>query len=299
MIGEDKIDLENENILDFLHKYSWPGNVTELKDVVRQYLLIGDWEIIKSELLQREGKKSRSHVSTIDKYIEFPPELYLSGITILEYFESVVRKKYSGVDIRVRIEQQGLIIKMLIEMPDGIKEEIEKTLQEYGMLIKGKISPDDFFDNKADVIELKQQLRIAKLQLDTQKEILSLKNDEIIKSNRRIDYLEERYIKLQDMFEKSLTSSYQIEKRWQQLIDKMRAENNNIIEQALNTVRNAFEKGISISDETEIKEALAIIKKENIGIFKHVVDIIKGSISGASGNLVYNWLIPFITAMPK
>ena len=298
-IEDDENKFIDEGVFDFLYKYSWPGNVRELKDVVTQYLLIGDWEVIKSELIERERQNSRSHLSIINKYIEFPPDLYLSGVTILDYFGSVLRKKYSGVDVRVRIEQQGFIIKMVIEMPGGIKEEIEQTLQAYGMVIKGETSPDDFFDNKADVIELKQQLSIAKLQLDTQKEILALKNGEIVKANRRIDYLEEKYTRLQEMFDKTLTSSYQLETRWQQLIDKMRAENNKIVEQALDNLRKAFEKGISISDETYIKEALSIIQKENIGIFKHAVDIIKSSISGVSGNLVYNWLIPFITAMPK
>jgi hypothetical protein len=231
--------------------------------------------------------------------IEFPPELYQSGMSILGYFGTILRKKYPDKSIKVRIEQNELEVKMIIESPEGDKEEVEKTLYQYGQVIKGQLAPNDFYDNRLDVIELKQQLEIAKLQLETQKDLFYLKEEEIRRTTERIRFLEEQFEKLQGLLGNTLFYSANQSENWAKLIGQVRGQNNVIIEQALCILRNIVEKGITPFDEKPVKEALEIIKKDRPEMFKHVIDLLKGSVSGVAGNILYYWILPIIGALPK
>ena len=69
---------------------------------------------------------------------------------------------------------------MIIETPDGKKrEEVEETLQQYGLVVTGKMKPEAFLQDPFAVQELKSQLGIAHLQLEQKQELL-----QIAKSNR-------------------------------------------------------------------------------------------------------------------
>ncbi|MBB1423478.1 hypothetical protein H5200_16320 [Pseudoalteromonas sp. SG43-7] len=67
----------------------------------------------------------------INRSIEFPPEFHSAGIGILSYFGTVLREKYPDQEAKVKIEQDGHMVRMVIETEDGNKEIIEKALQEY------------------------------------------------------------------------------------------------------------------------------------------------------------------------
>lgn len=287
-------------IQDFLREYHWPGNVRELKEFVGHLMISDDWQVdwqvVKEELLSRGTKTGHS---VMVKVLEFPPELYQSGISILSYFGTVVRKKYPNKNITVKIEQDGLTIRMVIETPEGEMEKIEKTLEQYGQVLFGYLDPNDFFYDKADVIELKQQLNIARVQLETQKEILVLKNGEISRLNQIVNFLETQHDKLNDILKSNLICPAHTSADWTAIIEHVTKEKNVIAEKALEILRDIIEKGITQSDEVSVKEALKTIKEQDPGIFRHVIDLVKGSVSGAAGNLIYTWIAPFLAVMPK
>jgi transcriptional regulator with GAF, ATPase, and Fis domain len=298
-VKKPHFEINGQVIPDFFYEYSWPGNVRELENIVTHLILSGDLDVVREELRARESHKEAPQPSLISKFIEFPPELYQSGMSILTYFATFIRKKYPEKDIKVRIEQHGLKVRMVIKTSEGDKEEIEETLQQYGQIIKGEIAPDSFFVDRADVIELEQQLNIAKVQLETQKELLSLKDGEIRIATQRIDFVEKRYDKLQDIMGKTLNYSAQKEEKWLALMDRIIEQSNTIVSPSLHLLKNIIEKGIAPSDEKSVKEALRTINDHEPDIFKHVVDIVKGSVSGVAGNLFYTWIVPIIAAMPK
>lgn len=64
----------------------------------------------------------------INRSIEFPPEFHSAGIGILSYFGTVLREKYPDQEAKVKIEQDGHMVRMVIETEDGNKEIIEKAL---------------------------------------------------------------------------------------------------------------------------------------------------------------------------
>jgi|WetSurSiteA1Bulk_404760.scaffolds.fasta_scaffold39167_1 hypothetical protein len=125
--------------------------------------------------------------NTVIRSIEFNPEHYQAGLSILSYFHKFISNKYPNTDIKVRIEQQGLTVRMIIETPSGDKEKIEKTLESYGLILKGEISAEDYLSDPIQILELKQQLRVAYFQIENQKELLKFTDKHF---NSRIESLE-------------------------------------------------------------------------------------------------------------
>lgn len=66
---------------------------------------------------------------------------------------------------------------MIIETPDGKKEEIEEYLNRYGMVVTNQITPQEFASNPSQLIELKQELRKTQNKILFQQDLLSLKDD--------------------------------------------------------------------------------------------------------------------------
>ena len=126
----------------------------------------------------------------ITRSIEFTREYRQAGILILNYFGTVLQEKYVDLDAKVRIEQEGLTVTLVIESPTGEQETIEKALNEYGLVIKGDMSPEEFYGgNVLKILELKQQLGIAKLQLEGQRDLLRITASQY---DSRIHTLEEQ-----------------------------------------------------------------------------------------------------------
>jgi hypothetical protein len=79
----------------------------------------------------------------------------------------------------VRIEQDGLRVRLIIESENGDREVIEKALQEYELVVRGDAAPEDFFESKTKVLELKNELRIFQVRVESQRDLIALQGDEI------------------------------------------------------------------------------------------------------------------------
>ncbi len=125
---------------------------------------------------------------SIIRSIEFPPEYHHAGILILNHFGTVLRKKYPDTRAKIRIEQDGLKVTMIIDpVEKGDREIIESALDEYGRVVTGKTGPAEFFDNDPlQIMELETQLSIAKVQIQSQKRILEYQDREIRKQDDQI-----------------------------------------------------------------------------------------------------------------
>ncbi|MDM8552422.1 pentapeptide repeat-containing protein [Desulfobacterales bacterium HSG2] len=126
----------------------------------------------------------------ITRSIEFPPEYYQAGISILNEFGSVLQKKHPDTKAKIRIEQDGLKVTMTIDPVEGDREVIENELDEYGLVITGRMTPEEYADNDPLLlVELKSQLNIAMVQLENQKLIAEYQDREIKKQDIQIDKL--------------------------------------------------------------------------------------------------------------
>jgi transcriptional regulator with XRE-family HTH domain len=164
-----------------------------------QFLQLTPEEIIDKPKEEEENKD----VLRVERSIEFPPEYWEAGTSILSYFSHVLSVKYPSQKIKVRIEQEGLKVRMIIETPTGERERIEKALEEYGLVVTGKIQPERFFSDPFEAMALKNKLEIADLELRQTRKLLDFIRDN---SQQRIESLEVHVNKLHSIIEKGLQS---------------------------------------------------------------------------------------------
>lgn len=145
------------------------------------FLLLGiSLEDLPLEIVEIDSDSDGStHQIVINRSIEFPPEYHQAGLGILSYFGTVLREKYPDHNCKVRIEQDGLRVRLVIESDNGNKEVIEKALQEYELVVRGERQPESVFENKARILELKNELRIAQVRIESQRDLIAYQGEEI------------------------------------------------------------------------------------------------------------------------
>jgi hypothetical protein len=77
---------------------------------------------------------------------------------------------------------------MIIQPGEGNIEIVEKTLEEYSLVIFGELPPEQYFSNPFEVLALKNQLKIAHLQYENQRDLLKIADTSY---NQRISALED------------------------------------------------------------------------------------------------------------
>lgn len=115
----------------------------------------------------------------IDKSIEFPSEYYQAGLNILNYFGTYLREQYPNEEAKVKIEQYGNTVRLIIENSSGEKEIIEKALEEYQLVVSGQRQPAEITSNQKLILELNSELRIAKYRIETQQDIIQVQKGQI------------------------------------------------------------------------------------------------------------------------
>ena len=115
----------------------------------------------------------------LNKSIEFPPEFRQAGLGILNYFGEVVREKCPDAGAKIRIEQDGSMVRLIIEGEDGSREIIEKALEEYELVVTGQKPPESLFEDKVKVLELKNELRIAEARIESQRDIIEYQREDM------------------------------------------------------------------------------------------------------------------------
>jgi len=142
--------------------------------------------------------------SRFERSIEFDSECWVAGTSILSYFSHILKVKYPNQKIKVRIEQEDLTLRMIIDTPTGQREEIEKTFKEYGMVVIGDLKPEIFLDDPIEVMALKNKLEMAHLELRQTKELFGFARDH---NQQRIESLEVQLSKLHSIIERNLHSN--------------------------------------------------------------------------------------------
>ena len=96
---------------------------------------------------------------------------------------------------------------------------------------------------------------------------------------------------LQQFVGSSLQHNQEITAMLQSLLATFTQQHDAAVHQALSTLKEAVDRGITVDDEQVVKEALTTIQEKEPGVFRQVVDLVgKGAITGASGRLLYDFL---------
>ena len=132
-------------------------------------------------LSQQLSRYKDNDALKIERSIKFPPEYWTAGTSILSYFSHILSVKYPDLsvkypdqNIKVRIEQEGLLLRMIIETPTGKTELIAQTLNEYSMVITGKLPPENFLNNPFEVMALKNKLEMTQLELKMSEKLFAI-----------------------------------------------------------------------------------------------------------------------------
>jgi hypothetical protein len=85
---------------------------------------------------------------------------------------------------------------MVIETPEGKREEIEQTLEEYGLVVQGEMPIEQFLSDPLQAMEFRNQLRYAEAQIEVQNEMLAIQRttierqeNHLVRQDARIDQL--------------------------------------------------------------------------------------------------------------
>jgi len=113
----------------------------------------------------------------IDRCIEFPPEFYQAGLGILSSFGTFLRDNYPDRHAKVRIEQKGLMVRMVVETADGNVTTIEQALRDYEMIFTGQAKPETITMNEKVILDLRNELRIAQFRVESQQDIINMQNN--------------------------------------------------------------------------------------------------------------------------
>ncbi|MDN5054455.1 hypothetical protein [Aliarcobacter butzleri] len=130
-----------------------------------------------AELVAENERKNENII--INRCIEFPPHLKQAGLGILTYFGTIIEQKYPEHNSKVSIEQDGNLVRLVIETESGEKEIIEKVLEEYTLVVTNQKAPEDFLDDKLKIIELKNELNIANARMESSLMLISHKDNTI------------------------------------------------------------------------------------------------------------------------
>jgi len=242
----------------------------------------------------RDFAKQRNFVGAIQRSIEFGPGDKQAGIAILSYFSQILRQKYPGIDAKVTIEQEDQFVRMIIETPDGQKEKVEKALWEYGLVVQGKMAPEELVSNPLAVMELKNKLEISRLELDQTRRLLTYAETT---STNRIASLERQVETLNTLVGETLKGTNNAFT----IIDKMMQtySMNDAVRGSLELIASKITSGIKSADEAEIKQALKEVHSENPRVLSELKDFFKGVLQGAGGDLLSSWIMTIINSLPK
>lgn len=260
------------------------------------------------EIFDSISNNTNNQINSIDKCIEFSPEQYQAGMGILSYFGEVIKTKHPDIQAKVKIEQNGSLVRLHIETEDGTKEIIEKTLENYTRVIANQEPIETLFDNKLHIMALQNKLEIASMEVRQTRDMLALEREV---SSARILSVEEEVLHLRS----HIGNQMSIASQNSNIIETQAVTSNKIITElmgsskmllkdliadksmssevleALDIIDKKLESNITPSDESEIKAAIEIINKNSPDIIDKLSTALKNTAYGVSGNVVYQWLI--------
>lgn len=222
---------------------------------------------------------------SIVREIEFPPEYHQAGVSIMNYFATVLRQKYPDIPATIQISQENLIVWMTIETDDGHREIVEQTLEDYGLVVSGEQEPSSLLPDQIDILRLENQLTFAYAQLDNERRIL-----QVTQAN-----YEERFRELISAVThlRELVSGQQ--RHADRLVDMLEL-------QTFTPLRALLDRGLTEADEAEVKRLLRETGQHNPSLLRRLAEQITagaagGTIGSANAELLVPWLQDVIQRM--
>ena len=250
----------------------------------------------------------------IEKSIVFPPEYYQAGVSILSYFGEVLKQKHPDIRAKVRIEQDGLTVRLYIESASGDQEIIERTLEQYGLVVADELPPSSFFEGSLQVMGLKHKLEMVQFELRHTRELLAVSEGtyaQVIKDlHDEIGHLR-RYVGYQlsqvdaahslvaqqtELSGRLLTAHVEHSTILVQDLIKQVVDNQRIVD-ALMLIDQKLSSGIGPGDEERLNEALSVIYGEKPEVLGPLRSALSNLSYGVAGNYIFQLLQAFLATL--
>lgn len=230
----------------------------------------------------------------IVKSIEFDEEAYQAGVSILSYFSTIVKQKYPKTKVKVRIEQEHRTVRLIVQTPDGEKEKVERTLEEYGLVVIGQMQPEDLLPNKLQEMQLRHKLDLATIEVSHTKNLLAYQSES---HKKEIEQIKGEVAFLKEQIYEAFKRESHARGILLKIIESHAVEGD--AKSAVIKLSETIEGEIIEKDKEIIFELLSIIQAKNPPAFEAVKNYLIASFGGATGNLLASWLPMFFATLSR
>ncbi len=159
---------------------------TNLVSAKIRYTNLKHIKIDKNSIIQIPAETRRKFESTwfimdfecfISRSVNLRPEYLQSAAALLGYFGTVLRAKLPNINAKVRVEQYETRVTITIDPLRSDRIIIEKTLDDYGMVVSGKLSPREFTDDPVLTGGLMREIQFASDRIHSYKKLA--KNEDV------------------------------------------------------------------------------------------------------------------------
>jgi hypothetical protein len=260
------------------------------------------------ELIVEEFSSIQQNLYFVERAIEFPPEYYQAGVTVLANFGEILRDKYPNINAKVRIEQEGNIVRMHVGLPNGEVDTVEEVLEKYFLVVSKQAPAESLFESKLKVAKLENKLDLVDAEIRSSERALklSIENREEMKAAHEQAVLGFRQIiseqatQINTLIHLAAQQAASHEKvqlaqigytgtLFKDLVGE--AHGNQATQMAIHSLRYDLMSGIALIDvQDQISSALATIKQEKPNLLGHIAGQVESAGFGAVGGYVLDWI---------
>lgn len=239
-------------------------------------------------------KVDTSGLARIVRELKFPAEYQQAGLSILNYFSAILDDKYPGIPVEVSIQQHQDRVKLVITLPDGSQDVVEKLLTEYGLVVAGKISPQEFIPDQLRALALQQKLELAQMEVRQTRDLLRLQEQY---SSARIASLEQDVKNLYSLLGQEVTSRDELQRGFVQLSLQSKSDQ---LHQQLGILLERLGDAIESRDEQHARVLLEDIREADPDVFSKVsMYLYDAATTGVIGCYAFDWIKVILNGFPK
>jgi hypothetical protein len=252
---------------------------------------------------------------TIERTLEFAPEYYQASVGLLSYFGSILRQKDPNTKSKVRIEQDGNTVRLHIVPPIGEAEVVERQLEQFALIVNGEASPESLLDDPGQIIQLKTQLRMAQMQVETAHDLRQLSDGRITSLEKQVEFLQSQFAaqilqnnRATDLNHKVIDLATQQANSHERMQSALLAHSGMLFKDLLEESRNNFQLLTAIQDlhrnllsglttvdiEEQIKQSLDTVKQQKPGMLARIYTQVEGAALKAGAGATLGWAVEVV-----
>ncbi|MEO1518848.1 MAG: hypothetical protein AAFV95_27785 [Bacteroidota bacterium] len=236
----------------------------------------------------------------LERSIEFPSQVRLAGLNLLAYYADRLERKYKDENLKVILKQDDQIVTLrVISENEEILEDIELDLEAYGEVLSNKRTPRSFIgNNDVEMIRLNNSLRMAEIQIDTEKSINQLQRgrvDELEKQNNLLNEYLGTLLQLQnksfEITEKVSDTNLILNKAFFDSFNRVKGgiTNRESLE-LLERVEESYVNGDIVNDKKKVQKYLIELKEKDKSAFEKIKKLGYDISNSAAGNYLMELL---------